>query len=183
MFQGFGMNECIPWPSPPRSPCWRSPGRSWRGWTRPTHMSVLAAGGEWKNSLSTMHVVKIYTPTCCYWTPQRLPVHLRSKNKVRRWPWSFRCQAKWIRVAQQEKNITWCFSLTIWLTTVAEVRDGVVCGTKLEHCLHFDKILALLFIAWQLTVWTIKKKISTYSFGNGILIIFIGKINSSTKIK
>lgn len=106
MFHGFGLGKCIPWPSPPHSPCWRSPGLSWRDWTRPTRMSVLAAGEREQ----TMQVVKIHTPTCCCSNTQQLPVHLQSKQGVE--------VAQLIQVSDgfvgvRRKNITWCFRLNM----------------------------------------------------------------------
>lgn len=66
-------------------------------------MSVLAAGGEEKEQReATMYGVKIDTPTCCWMLG--LQYTCEAKTRCGGLLGSFRCEAKWIRVGQQEKH-------------------------------------------------------------------------------
>lgn len=84
-----------------------------------------------------MYGVKIYTPTCCW--VLGLQYTCKAKTRCGGSLWSSRCEAKWIRVGEQEKHHM-MLQTHIMTTAAAKVRDGVVYGTKLEHCLHFDNL-------------------------------------------
>lgn len=105
--------------------------------TSHTHVCTCCRGRIKRTVWATMYGVKIDTPTCC-WV---LGLQYTCKAPTRCGGRSGHSDVKpngfvWV----SRKNITWCFSLTSWLTAAAKVWDRVVYGSKLEHCLHFDNL-------------------------------------------